>query len=85
MVIADPLLHHLFLLRAKADVPDLPTWLAYRQHQNGMAFATSALGTPRLMSNRALQEGSPQQFSRGEVGRQFVAPSFGVLMCHHVE
>jgi hypothetical protein len=85
MVIADPLLHNGLLLRAKADVPDLATRFADRQYQDGMASAPRALGTTGFVPDQALQQRSAQKFSRGEVGREFVAPPFGVLMFHYIQ
>jgi hypothetical protein len=54
VVIPDPLLYELLLLRAKTNVSDLATGFAHRQNQNGMAFAASALGAPGFMTDYAV-------------------------------
>ena len=84
MVVLDPVFHHRFLLRAKADVPDLAPWFADRQNQHRMALATFAFRTPGFVANRALQQRSTQQLGSGEVGGQFVASSDDVPMFHYI-
>lgn len=85
MVILDPLLHHLLLLRTKTNVPDFATGFAHRQNQNRVAFASIALGTSGFMTDYAFQQRTAQQFTRGKVFSQFIAPPHGVFVFHYVK
>lgn len=84
MIVLDPLLHNVLLLRTQADMTDFASRFADRQNQDWMAFATITLGTTRLMSDRPLQQGSTQQFRGGQIGRQFLTPTEGLFVFHYV-